>query len=200
MGRRARGPILDGTEPVEGVETADKVFFEKPRLLVVGKAEPEPSYSFPRAHHTRSDPNAPEEDLSATVGRLRLLSSRNYQVCSTQPGDLEYQLSQNPTCEEVKDYLKKNRIDGYGTGAVVTRRYQNDWRFKHPSQWGVIMYESGTPSPRQRWAPYTVYWFEPTTLLQNEKAWAEDLVIIHTHLDDSYLQDILYSQGIGSRK
>jgi hypothetical protein len=196
MGRRAKGPILDGTEPVEGIDTDGRLFFEKPRLMVVGKAEeiPVTTFGYPRTH---TDTAPPEEDLRTTTGKLRLVTSRNYQVCSQQPGEVEYQLSQLPTYKEVKDYLKQKRIDGYGAGAIVARRYQNDWRFKHPGQWGIIMYEVGNPSLNQRWAPYSVYWFEQSAIFQNEKAWAEDLVIIHTHLDDSYLQDILRSQGIG---
>lgn len=202
MGRRAKGPFLDGTEPVEGVDTKDKLFFEKPTLQLVGIEVPEPVTTtyYPRGP-TSTHVNMGDEDLRTTIGKCRLMSSRSYQVCSNAPSDkLEYALGQLPTFDEVKEYLRKKRIDGYGGGAIVARRWQNDWRFKHPGQWGIIMYESGNPSPGQKWAPYNVFWFEQSANIQNEKAWAEDLIIIHTHLDESYLQDILYTQGVGSKR
>lgn len=195
MGRRSKGPFLDGTEPVEGIETVGKVFFEMPQVITVGKAEPEPNH-YPYYNRQSSvSNNVITEDLKATVGKVRLLSSRNYQVCNTPPDEVEYRLSQLPMYTDCQEYLRIMRIAGFGVGAVVTRRFQSEWRYKGVSHWGIITFETGHPNSAQAWAPYTVKWFDAIGSA-TEKAWAEDLVVIHAHMDNAYLESMLEDQGI----
>lgn len=198
MGKRSRGPFVevDGTEPVEGVETKGKVFFEKPLLCLVGKADDIKPHYYPVGRRVDLTPNEPQEDRNAKIGRVRLMSSRNLPICDSPPESVEYGLSQYPTFGDVKEYLREKRIEGYGQGAVVVRKYQAKWRFKSPHQWGIILYEIASPMGHVPWAPYNVTWFsEEQRVPGGERAWAEDLLIIHSHLDDTYITDILISQG-----
>lgn len=198
MGRvRNRGPILDGTEPVEGVDTKDKLFFEKPILTLVGKAEAYVS-SFPNNSGTSSVIKM-EDNPHALISKCRLATSRQYQICNSPPKEVTYALGQLPTAAQVTEYLHDKRIHGYGTGAVVTRRYQQDWRYRSVAQWGVIVHEIAYPQPTTLWSPYSVIWFEAHNGLSTEKAWAEDLVVIHAHVSDDLLDDILVSQNINLR-
>jgi hypothetical protein len=195
--RNQRTITLDGTEPVEGVETKGKLFFEKPILTVVGKEE----IPVVQSYHHNSPMNTSRSihdnvgNPNSKVGPVRLLSSHNYQVCTQErrPKEVEYALNQYPTHNQVLEYLKLKRVDGFGTGAVVARRYQNEWRYKVVHQWGIIMFEIANPTMHQLWAPYSVKWLEGDV---SEKAWAEDLVVIHSHMDMDYITDILETQGI----
>jgi hypothetical protein len=197
MGRRWKPqlPEPDGTEPVEGIETKERVYFEKPTLVLVGKAEEE--YSA-RNHYSggtsRVNEFLREDEARSLQSRVRLTSSRNVTMCTNQPDFVTYPLTMYPTYNEAQDYLKQNKIHGYGPGAIVTRRFANQWRFRNVHQWGVILYETGNPTFQQRWSPYEIKWFEAGS--STEKAWAEDLVIIHACLSDDVLTDLLECQGI----
>lgn len=194
MGRRAKGPVLDGTEPVEGIDTEGRLFFEKPILALVGKAveEPRTTYSFP----SQRIPPGDNVDPRALTGPMRLASSRTYTICVEPPKEKTYALSLLPTFDQVREYLKQMRVHGFGTGAIVTRKHQQEWRYTSVNKWGIIEWERGNPTPNQHYAPYKVKWFEKHDGFEEEMAWAEDLILIHTHLDNTYLKDIMISQGI----
>lgn len=193
MGRRAKGPILDGTEPVEGVDTEGRLFFEKPILTIVGKAVEEPRTTY---GYNRPNLAVATGDPKALTGPLRLLSSKNYTICIDPPKEVTYSMCQLPTFDQVREYLKVQRVAGFGTGAIVTRRYQQEWRYTSVNKWGLIEWEKGNPTPNQLYAPYKVKWFEKHDGFEEEYAWAEDLVVIHTHMDNPFLKGILVSQGI----
>ena len=199
MGRRyTREPILDGTEPVEGVVTKGKVFFEKPVLQLVGKAEAEPPRSYhgsnPAFHGSNRMPEIPKGERITPV---RLKSSHNTAICQHLPKENYYDLPINPNYHEVKEYLAKKRIEGFGQGAVVARRFQMEWRFKTPPQWGFLKYEIENVVTGTDFAPYRVMWFDTNINIdQEEKAWAEDLVVVHAAVDKSLIKDIMEHQGI----
>lgn len=198
MGQRYKPePELDGTEPVDGVVTEGRIFFEKPKLFLVGKAE-EPSP--PRSHYPRgatsgtSASDLSEVEARSTSSRPRLASSRTYVVCQTPVMNVEYPLTMYPKIDEATAYLKQAHINGFGPGAIVTRRHQNNWRYTNVHQWGVILFEIANPPFNQRWNPFEVKWFENQTSI--ERAWAEDLIVVHAYMDKKYLLDLLESQGI----
>lgn len=188
-------PEPDGTEPVEGVDTKDCVFFEKPTLILVGKAE-EPEVITPLVTPVNGH-LITDEQARSLISPVRLHSSRQFQMCNNPPKQVHYPLTMFPTNSEAQEYLRIAAIAGFDTGAIVTRRWQNPWRYKNVHQWGVILYTIGHPPYQQRWSPFEVKWFEAAT--QSEKAWAEDLVVVHATLSEALLDDVLESQGIAKR-
>lgn len=190
MGKRYRGPVLDGTEPVEGVETKGKLYFEMPQVITIGKPKPTytPVSSSPASHVNGTVPNSV----------VRLDSSKQYAICPfhNQPKTVDYDLGLRPSYEELKRYLQKYEIMGYGKGSVVTRRYQTPWRYKDPHQWGIIIYTVNSAAYGTDFkGPYCVRWFDNVNQ-KEERAWAEDLVVIHTCLSKEMIEDILESQGV----
>jgi len=132
-------------------------------------------------------------ETSKEVSNCRLKSSsksRGYQP----PSDIEYALPPHPAFVDIREYLEKNEIKGYGTGAIVARRFALNWRWKFVSQWGVILIANRHTSGSFPYAPYRVKWFDEQE--PEEGAWAEDLIVIHPCVDESYLSDIVESQGI----
>jgi hypothetical protein len=126
-------------------------------------------------------------------GMCRLASSfecNNY----TPPTDCKYMLNEFPTYMQIVGYLRDQKIHGFDEGAVVTRKYQNPRRWMYPSQWGIILlkHESHLNSAK-KFYPYTVKWFHGDKL---ESAWAEDLIIIHSCIDEDLLRDIVEAQGV----
>jgi hypothetical protein len=91
-------------------------------------------------------------------------------------------------------------VDGYGEGAIVSRRFQPTWKHKWHGNWGMITRVVGFVShaPTDPWNPYYVKWFGEAGASgpQEEFAWAEDLVIIHASLDKTTLESILEEQDV----
>lgn len=175
MGRVRQQPVDPG-EP-------GHYYFEVPTVVnVAGKAKPFPE--------TRS---ITTESALAWVGRVRLRSSHvmhNY----LPPDDVVYELTEYPKQIDLNEYIRRMEVGGFGEGAVVTRRYQpkGRWRFQH--QWGVIVItHTVVPSSAAPFKPYSVKWFNDMSI---EPAWAEDLIVIHSYLDEHLLKDIVESQGI----
>lgn len=128
------------------------------------------------------------------ISNCRLRSSYGqgmYQL----PKEIEYALEERASYHEIVNYLRENEIKGYGEGAVVARRYASSYRWKFPSQWGVIMLSRKHTTSNFPYAPYMVKWFDEKAP-QDEPAWAEDLIVIHACIDEAYLRDIVESQGV----
>lgn len=163
-----------------------KYYFTEPVTLEIkGKSTtPTTPVNFPKSSGA--------EVLNMNPGRCRLESSHklyNY----TPPEDCVYELTEWPRMDQVSDYLRKMQIAGFGEGAIVSRRYANPGRWKHPHQWGIIVIAHKVPPSSSRFRPYTIRWFSDNNV---EPGWAEDLVVIHSYLEESLLADIVESQGI----
>lgn len=123
----------------------------------------------------------------------RLLSSRNG-LAHHPPEEVKYLLGTHPTQEEISDYLAIKEVDGFGEGAIVTRRWQPQGNHQWPQQWGTVVLvhtkERGTIA---NWSPYSVKWH---LIGEIEQAWAEDLIVIHQALDHDQLDAIAEAQGV----
>ena len=163
-----------------------KFYFPEPITLEIkGKVDTTtPTNSFPKSSGAQV--------LNMTPGRCRLESSHklyNY----TPPDDCVYDMTEWPQSHQVSEYLRKMEIAGFGEGAIVTRRYQNAGRWKHAHQWGIVVITHKVAPSASRYRPYTVRWFSNNEV---EPSWAEDLVVIHSYLEESLLADIVESQGV----
>lgn len=190
MGRRYKSPpwtsdYPDG--PVEGVDTLNKVFFETPQVINVGTPVQPPTYSMSGGYNSTS---------SSSV--VRLASSRILSICPErdQPAEVVYELSPRPTNAELEQYLKECLSFGIGRGAIVSRRYATQWRRENPTEWGIISYTlNQVPYSGDFTGPFNVLWFDPSSNApKQEKAWAEDLILIHAMLPEVLLKTIIYNQ------
>ena len=124
-------------------------------------------------------------------GNCRLVSSheiRNY----TPPTGLEYALPRWSSKLDGDAYVEMFKVQGYGVGAVVTRRHQPLEHMDKVYHWGVITFVTRHMSTTP-WQPYFVKWFGDGA---GEHAWAEDLVIIHAALDRDVLGSVFEAQDI----
>lgn len=174
-----------------------KLYFDKPKIIEMA--------SFRKSAVPEFDPIGgryaqlgPEEFyLRETPVRLR--SSHKQGPNYNPPESVVYPLSLRPTQEEATEYIRLRKVDGFGEGTIVARRYAEYWKAKWHGNWGIIKRVIGyvphiTSTP---WNPYVVQWFEQQT--SEESAWAEDLVVIHCTLDKDLLEDILEAQGIAKQ-
>src|SRR5260370_42299628 len=146
-------------------------YFPKPEVLIIGE---EPVIPRPDTHWSK-------RDLVKTNCRL---ASSLKEISAVFPEKIEYRLDGKSSAEQLQDYLSSMEVKGYGEGSVVARRYSRPLRWKYPSQWGVITLVCRYIGSHQPFAPYLVTWFdkqEPT-----ERAYAEDLLVIHPCLDNDY--------------
>jgi len=164
----------------EPFDESNKIFFEKPVVIKVGKEPP-----------VTTMPNPVFDSASGITGPIRTKSCRELFSDKVQ---VKYQISTFPSKTDVEEYLVRNQIHGYGEGAVVARRWANGVRFLYPHQWGVIMHLNKYPGISADYGPYQIRWFSSEKPLEN--AWAEDLFIVHACLDRDLLLDIAEAQGV----
>lgn len=170
-------------EMMEDMGVPGKLYFDKPVLTLVT--------SF-RDKLIDADGN----DLNATEGPVRM---KSVQEMYKPKGEVQYDLGQRPSQEEMAFYLAKWRVNGYGEGAVVSRRWTAPWRVRSVSEWGVIRREKNFKDYQEQvpWAPYMVQWFdakEGNYESNWEKCWAEDMICIQTCMDKGLLEDIIEAQ------
>jgi hypothetical protein len=125
------------------------------------------------------------------AGACRLVSSHQINGY-VPPSGLEYHLARWPSSLDADAYLEIMRVQGFGAGAIVTRKHQPYTFMKRIPRWGVIMFEC-TYTSSIEWQPYYVKWFSAAD--EPEHAWAEDLFLIQAALDDSMVDTILEQQG-----
>lgn len=193
MGRRHKGGWVSefNEEPLPNIDTTNKVFIETPILLTIGKAAP---IAFPSNPHqsyngsSRVNANSP----------IRLESSRDGAVCPNPPATVEYELSERPTWKEIDEYISECKCYGFGRGTIVARRYASTWRQTNPTEWGMITYITRQPTPTSGpfKGPFNVKWFDFGGTPKEERAWAEDLLVIHAALDDDIVKAICENQGV----
>lgn len=192
MGRRYKGNVAE--QEKENLGIPGKFYFTPPKALeIVAKKEPMTPRVTPQGGNPLSPLNPGNGIPKLGPNYCRLRSSWGFQGYEP-PEDLEYQCSKWPNPMEILHYLKTKRIEGYGEGAVVVRRHQPEGNFKAIYKWGMILIEMKETSHQgNQWNPYTVKWIGDNLC---EPAWAEDLVIIHSCLDDGLLDDLLEAQGV----
>lgn len=116
-----------------------------------------------------------------------------------KPEKVMYALPQRPgTQHDVKRYHEQQRINGFGEGCVVARRWAALWRQTWHGYWGrIVRINEHVPiQPYALFAPFAVKWFNIEG--EPEPAWAEDLVLIHPFIDKSIINDILEAQGVST--
>jgi len=123
----------------------------------------------------------------------RLISSKNA-MNSRVPKEVQYLLTPHPSLQEVQDYLDLKRVEGFGEGAIVCRKWAAKGHHKWSQQWGTIMLVHKIP--RGMMAPYHPYSVKWHMIGEIEQAWAEDLIVIHAALDDDTLDAIAEAQGV----
>jgi hypothetical protein len=167
-----------------------KFYFTEPELIEVkGRAAVQVETTKPSHNIVTPFPKGNE----IVTGRCRLESSHGLHEYHP-PTDCVYDLPEWPKPTQVPEYLRKMEVAGFGEGAIVTRRYQNQHRWKYPHQWGIIIITHKVIPSGSPYKPFTIRWFDPNSKL--ESAWAEDLLIIHACLSPSMLQDIVECQGL----
>jgi len=162
-----------------------KFYFHKPIAVTISSLKPEPY----------TDPRKEPVNLVNYNERTncRLLSSRNA-MNHKPPKQVNYLLSTHPTFNEIQDYLELKRVEGFGEGAIVCRRWAPDKAYRWSQQWGTIMIcHKAARGTVATWAPYAVKWHMVGEI---EQAWAEDLVVIHACLDEDQLDAIVEAQGV----
>jgi hypothetical protein len=194
VGKRAKDPL----RPHEVVEEEEdwgipgKLYFDKPKLsLIQSQHKPLlPEYDLGPSGHAQQE-RGPDE-FYLTEGKVRLKSSHGFPGYSP-PEVVKYLLSRRPLQADADDYIKIHKQDGFGEGAIVARRYANPWRKDWHTNWGMITRVVQTvPWPSNMpWDPYEVKWFEGGVA---EWVWAEELYVIHAHLDKDTLSSILEAQ------
>ena len=140
----------------------------------------------------------PSKFLVANKLRLRALGLFNPLL--HEMVEMHYLLTNRPPQEEADSYLKMMAVDGFGEGAIVSRRFQPNWKHKWHGNWGMITRVIGfvPHAPTDPWNPYFVKWFSKDGIQapDEEFCWAEDLVIIHAALDKITLEQILEEQDV----
>lgn len=173
-----------------------KFLFEAPEIVEVKSQKPQlnkPYWPYPV---TKTE--------SASTTKLRVCRMDSIYANEVNSGTLKvpekltilYDLPPRPDEKDLKEYIRKWEISGFGTGAVVTRRYQNEFAFKYHSNWGIILSKNEYPNSPD-FAPFMVRWFNPlqgNKRWEYEKCWAEDLIVIHQCLSDQLIIDICEAQ------
>lgn len=194
MGRRYKNPPWEpefNDQPVDGVDTANKVFFEAPKVITIGTSEYMTTSCGSRTTTTVGTPGV----LSDSP--VRLASSRLARICpaSEQPKTVVYELGLHPSNEELTEYLKHHSEWGFDKGAIVARRYAQNWRRTQCTEWGVITYvqDVAPHSSVDFRGPYNIQWFDNAK--ECERGWAEDLIIIYAALPKDVLEMVITTQG-----
>lgn len=191
---RKRDPLRpheDGNDP------RGKVYFEIPEVIVV---EHPSTVGAAKVVQLMRDPDPVLDIAGALEGPVRTASC-NFDSANSRPDGcpqtVRYACSQKPKISDINEYLTRNEINGYGTGAIVARRWAYSWRFMYHGQWGIIDACNWTSLSHMKWNPYRVKWFESG---MEEAAWAEDLIVIHANLSDELLMSIVAEQGVDTTK
>lgn len=180
MGRRFKGYVPQ--EMLEDPGLPGKLYFEQPSVVDI---------------MVRRSPDGTKVmtmDASSRVSSVRLASTvviRDF----NQKEPVEYFMSIRPDLGEIKEYLKKAEVGGFGLGSIVARRWCADWRWETCQQWGLIVgvrnYTANTFAD-ELYSPFTVRWLDKTT--PEEGCWAEDLYVIHTCMGKGMLTEIVEAQ------
>src|SRR5690349_15265932 len=120
------------------------VCFEKPVFILLDK--------------DKEVVNPVTDFVGGQEGHIRTRSMRDY--FSNHDVRVKYAISRNATNSEIREYLDRNFVHGYGEGAVVARRWTAGLRFLYPHQWGVIMHTHPSAGLQQDWGPYQIRWFD----------------------------------------
>jgi hypothetical protein len=171
-----------------------KLYFDKPQVIDMS--------AFRKSDIPEKDPVNGSTRLGADefyfrTTPIRMKSAVKFMGKEPMPDTIEYALPQRPTQEEAAEYIRVNGINGFGEGAIITRRWQENWRFRWHGNWGMIVRVVGNVpwQTSEAWAPFVVQWFERPDV-PFEYVWAEDLVLIHTHLSKDLMEGIFEAQGI----
>lgn len=183
---------------MEDLGIPGKMYFDKPQLTIV-EAFHKPAVPEGDTARPNNNVKVGPDHFYRKDGPCRLRSS--HLITRYNPPDaIHYLLTMRPPQEEADSYLKMMAVDGYGEGAIVSRRYQPGWKHKWHGNWGMITRVVGfvPHSPNDPWNPYFVKWFGEagSSGPQEEFGWAEDLVIIHAALDKTTLESILEEQDV----
>lgn len=180
MGRRYKGHVPQ--EMLEDQGVPGKLYFEMPQVrdLVIRRHEGSTKVSIIDA-----DSRLSACRLASTVA-LRDFSQKDL---------IDYELGVRPTLEEIKFYIRAAEIAGFGMGSIVARRWCADWRWETCQQWGMITQVHAYTANEyngETYAPFTVRWLDRTT--PEDKAWAEDLFVIHACMSKNLLASIVEEQ------
>lgn len=185
-------------EEEEDLGIPGKLYFDKPKVISVEAFHTSqvPEYDTGGFGYTKQPPGP--ADYYTREGPVRLKSSHKM-ARYTPPERVHYLLTQRPPKNDVDEYIRMMKVDGFGEGAIVARRYADDWRARWHTNWGIITSIYGTVpfDPKDAYAPYKVRWFDTSSIPgapDIEGAWAEDLIVIHAALDKDLLASIIEHQ------
>lgn len=187
MGRVRNTQQWKGHVPPEMIEDKGlpgKLYFPEPKVvnIIVKRSAGSPKVSI--------------LDANSKWSEVRLESTRALRDFNKSGELVEYQMGILPQMTEIREYVKACEIGGFGTGAVVARRWCADWRWETPQQWGVIVgvkvYTANTYN-NETYSPFTVRWFDKSGT--EDQCWAEDLYVIHSCLSKSLLGELIEAQN-----
>lgn len=175
--------------PKKVVDTGDpgKYYFHKPiavHISLPGKEK--------EVQQSKEPVNLVSYRNRSEETNCRCLSIRNGHKYAP-PAKVPYLLEKYPTPAEIKDYLELAAQNGFGEGAIVTRRWAKEGGdHRWVQQWGtIIICHKVRSGGMAGWAPFAVKWH---LLGEIEQVWAEDLYVIHAALDEQTLDSIVEAQ------
>lgn len=183
MGRARSNHRYIPPEMEEDLGIPGKLYIEKPKVIEITRT----------VSSDNKDARVFSFDVTATSGACRSVSIRERRGFNG-PDDIEYGISMRPTVADIEKYLKQNEIRGYGEGAIVARRWGYRYEWRSHFNWGVITLVHKYGSFNENYHPYTVRWW--STPPSDDKVWAEDLVVIHSHLSTDLLSELVEAQGV----
>lgn len=195
--KRVKNPLRphDVINEEEDLGIPGKLYFEKPSVIHIPSFHKTaiPEYDTGGSGNSRQPPGP--EELYTREGPVRLASTHKLPRYKA-PDTVHYLLSRRPTQNDAQEYIRMMRIEGFGEGAIVTRKYAEPWRAKWHDNWGIISRIIGfVPIPSSTpYNPYTVKWFSQE-FGREEEAWAEDLFVIHAALDKDMIDEIIEAQA-----
>lgn len=175
-------------------EPKHKFLFEPPEIVEVKSQKiplNQPHWPYPTPAMHQSDGTVLKVCRMASV-----YATESMQFRAPTELTILYDLPPNPESTNLASYFRKWEINGFGTGAIVTRRYQAPHSFKYYSNWGIILHCNEHPNSGD-YAPFQVRWFNPlqgNKRWEYEKCWAEDLIVIHQCLSKEWIIDIVEAQ------
>lgn len=165
-----------------------KYYFHKPICLNIALPTDEESQPCDKPERKPSPVNLVNYRDRTNCRLYSIKNGHNYDP----PEKINYLLEQHPNGEEIGDYLKLKSLEGFGEGAIVTRRWHTSNGHRWAQMWGTIILVHKTPRGGiANWTPYAVKWHQ---LGEVEQAWAEDLLVIHAALDNDQLDSIVEAQ------
>lgn len=199
--KRIKNPMRphEVVEEEEDLGIPGKLYFDKPKVISVEAFHISPLPEFDTGGRPGGRQAPGPEGYYQTKGPVRLRSSHKM-VRYNPPEVVEYLLTQRPTQDDADEYIRMHKVEGFGEGAIVARRYAETWRARWHTNWGVInrVVQNVPWDAKDAWAPYIVKWFDVANLLNAsdmEPVWAEDLFVIHAALDKDVLESILEQQA-----